>query len=651
MAAYYTPGTPAVKLTLARAENIATELTTLESAFNKIPEQVSLEQDRVAYALDTGAADAYLVAMPNTWTAYTTGASLRMKAVNANTGASTVNVDGLGVKSIKRFNGDALLAGDIPADSVLEFYYDGTNFQLAGGPATITNAVIGPASSTDNAVMRFNGTSGKAAQDSGVTIDDSDNLDVPGALTLGTVLAVAEGGTGAATAGGARTNLELVIGTDVLAPTGDGSGVTAIATGSTSARSLADHLGDVVSLKNHGATGGSDENAKFQAAIDDLPANGGIILCPAADYSSTVTSGLNAGTKEIVWIGYDATMPSGLPGVTHTLGTFSTKIVQAESARNGEIFHRIDVGDRAVGAGEIDRIFHVVGQIPEDAGISTQRELHAYAFELETDHHENNGGDIRGLKGICRGDGAAAARTSNIRAIHVAAEGFNGHAGDLTGILASVMHTDETNGVHNPIATSVAVIGQVRAGCLGVFEARADAADQKPSFAYRIRGGANALLPELAVYDMHAGGNGLLFRCFRDEDSTDKIFAVDNNARIMARGYSSGRRVIADDAVITITQPAANGSSGFIEVWGVDVSQGWGKAYYRCSGTALMQEAFSGTGLTFTTGSLTGTTGVDGQITVSAINDGTIDIENRDGASRTIAWAFITTSEELGQLT
>ncbi len=197
MADYYTPGTPATANTLARAENIATELVTIKAAFDKIPEQVSLEQDRAAYALDTGVADAYLVAMPNTWTAYTTGASLRMKAVNANTGASTINVDVLGVKTITRFNGDALLAGDIPADSVLEYYYDGTNFQLAGGPATITNAVIGPANSTDNAVMRFNGTSGKAAQDSGVTIDDSDNLDVPGALTLGTVLAVAEGGTGA----------------------------------------------------------------------------------------------------------------------------------------------------------------------------------------------------------------------------------------------------------------------------------------------------------------------------------------------------------------------------------------------------------------------------------------------------------------------
>ena len=170
---YYTKGTPATANTLARAENVDAELVTIVAAFDKIPEQLSLEQDRAAFATDTGAADAYVVAMPATLLAYTTGLSVRMKAVNANTGASTINVDGLGVKTITRFNGDALLAGDIPADSVLEFYYDGTNFQLAGGPATITNAVIGPASSTDNAVMRFNGTTGKAAQDSVVTVSDT----------------------------------------------------------------------------------------------------------------------------------------------------------------------------------------------------------------------------------------------------------------------------------------------------------------------------------------------------------------------------------------------------------------------------------------------------------------------------------------------
>jgi hypothetical protein len=68
------------------------------------------------------------------------------------------------------------------------------------GPAylLVGDGVEGPATSTDNAVPRFDGVTGSLLQDSGVTIDDSDNLDVPGSLTLGTVLAEAEGGTGVA---------------------------------------------------------------------------------------------------------------------------------------------------------------------------------------------------------------------------------------------------------------------------------------------------------------------------------------------------------------------------------------------------------------------------------------------------------------------
>ena len=48
-------------------------------------------------------------------------------------------------------------------------------------------AEVPPITSTDNAVPRFDGTSG-VLQDSGVTLDDSDNLDVPGVLSIGDAL-------------------------------------------------------------------------------------------------------------------------------------------------------------------------------------------------------------------------------------------------------------------------------------------------------------------------------------------------------------------------------------------------------------------------------------------------------------------------------
>ncbi len=44
--------------------------------------------------------------------------------------------------------------------------------------------MVGPGSSTDNAVVRFNGTTGGVAQNSGVIIDDSNNVTAPAALTV-----------------------------------------------------------------------------------------------------------------------------------------------------------------------------------------------------------------------------------------------------------------------------------------------------------------------------------------------------------------------------------------------------------------------------------------------------------------------------------
>ena len=72
--------------------------------------------------------------------------------------------------------------------------------------------VTGPASSTDNAVARFDSTTGKVLQNSGFVVDDT------GYVTTGqwtaTDVAVSHGGTGASTDSAARTNLGVAIGSD-----------------------------------------------------------------------------------------------------------------------------------------------------------------------------------------------------------------------------------------------------------------------------------------------------------------------------------------------------------------------------------------------------------------------------------------------------
>ncbi|MES2457191.1 MAG: hypothetical protein V4594_16675 [Bacteroidota bacterium] len=52
---------------------------------------------------------------------------------STNTGASTLNIDGVGAGNIYKFGNQPVAAGDLPANNIVEVVYDGTNFQAVGG--------------------------------------------------------------------------------------------------------------------------------------------------------------------------------------------------------------------------------------------------------------------------------------------------------------------------------------------------------------------------------------------------------------------------------------------------------------------------------------------------------------------------------------
>jgi hypothetical protein len=82
------------------------------------------------YAADAQASDTYVITLSPAITAYTAGLYLAFKANTINAGVATINVNGLGAKTIVKRASTTLADGDIVAGQLCMMVYDGTNFIL-----------------------------------------------------------------------------------------------------------------------------------------------------------------------------------------------------------------------------------------------------------------------------------------------------------------------------------------------------------------------------------------------------------------------------------------------------------------------------------------------------------------------------------------
>lgn len=92
--------------------------------------QQLIQRGQIQYGVDTGAANALAVSFTPAVIEYKPGLTLRVKVKNSVTGAATISVNGLYEVAIKRTNGAPLSDGDLVADGIAEFVYDGEAFQL-----------------------------------------------------------------------------------------------------------------------------------------------------------------------------------------------------------------------------------------------------------------------------------------------------------------------------------------------------------------------------------------------------------------------------------------------------------------------------------------------------------------------------------------
>jgi len=83
--------------------------------------------DRDIYdATDTGSANTHVIQITGTNVGLNAGMTVKFKAANANSGASTLQVNSLTAKALRKANDAALVTGDILANQIVEAVYDAT---------------------------------------------------------------------------------------------------------------------------------------------------------------------------------------------------------------------------------------------------------------------------------------------------------------------------------------------------------------------------------------------------------------------------------------------------------------------------------------------------------------------------------------------
>jgi hypothetical protein len=125
-----------------------------------INDQLTDSKSGRVQAISLSGTDTYTVTI--SWaTSYQTGLNFLATFVNANTGSATLNINGLGAKTFKKFSGgskDNLASGDISAGQIYQIIYDGTDFQVSipsgggGGSGTVTSVSVATANGFSGSV-------------------------------------------------------------------------------------------------------------------------------------------------------------------------------------------------------------------------------------------------------------------------------------------------------------------------------------------------------------------------------------------------------------------------------------------------------------------------------------------------------------------
>ena len=164
--------------TTSTSEALAATPKAVKDAKDGLSNQIGILSDSVVPYGTASGTNAKTISITDGFATLKTGLALSFKNTTANTGAVTLDVNGLGAKPVVKSGGTALASGNLKAGGVYTVRYDGTSFILQGeggsGNALASDLLSGKTASTDAGdivgTMINNGVASIVPQSSDVSI-------------------------------------------------------------------------------------------------------------------------------------------------------------------------------------------------------------------------------------------------------------------------------------------------------------------------------------------------------------------------------------------------------------------------------------------------------------------------------------------------
>jgi len=160
----FNPPADIAQITLAKSSDVNAVKAATAIAFGLLPSETKLQRGTVNFAVDTGTANTYVVALDSSITSYTDGLQVVFRPLNDNTGSATINLNSLGAKSIRLTDSQPIQAGDISAGAVIDVRYSTATGFFHLTPNSATYAANAAQSAIDAAQSAVDATTNGAVQ-------------------------------------------------------------------------------------------------------------------------------------------------------------------------------------------------------------------------------------------------------------------------------------------------------------------------------------------------------------------------------------------------------------------------------------------------------------------------------------------------------